>query len=184
MELSPRLALRLAELAPFFDAPPHLSLLTRVATQSYDVSLRALDFCCTNYAKKTRVVLACRISGTRGAVQLFSLYKDWLRHYRRRSFDPFRRRERVFFEHPDEPGTQLETTVAQLNFLRWAVTYGVVDYVRRHLSAIERDMNAALSRAKRQREAPAELLRRGRTELSKAPPVKCAVYEMTQRLSF
>jgi hypothetical protein len=173
--------LRLEEISPFFDDPDHLGVLTRVATQSYDVSLRALDFCCTNYAKKTRVMLSCRLGGARSSVQLFSLYKEWLRHYRRRSFDPFRRRERVFFEHPDS-GVLLETTVAQLNFLRWAIIYGVVDYVRRHLSAIECDMNAALARAKKQREAPQ--LKRGRTELSKAPSAKCAVYEMTQTLTF
>lgn len=186
-DLQPRQALRLAEIAPFFEEAANLEVLTRVATQSYDVSLRALDFCCTNYAKKTRVLLACRLDGLRGAVQLFSLYKDWLRHYRRRGFDPFRRRERVLFERPQEPGVFLETTVAQLNFLRWAIVYGIVDYVRRHLPAIEKDMNATLTRAKRLRGEAAEEAppaKRGRAELSKAPRSKCAVYEVKQNLAF
>ena len=90
--LHPRQVERLHEIAPYFTVEVMRDVLVPVATQTFDVSLRVLDYTCTNYAKKTRVLT----TGT-PPVHVFSLYKDWLRHYRRKTFDPFRRRERVYF---------------------------------------------------------------------------------------
>jgi hypothetical protein len=159
-----------------------LRLLVPVATATFDVSLRLLDYCCTNYAKKTRVVI-CE-DGL--AVHLFSLYKDWLRHYRRRCFDPFRRRERICFRNPCCPGEWLCTTVAQLNFLRWADVYKVIPYVRRNLHAIEQDMMSTLleSRKRRQQFADDGSAKRKRAELSRAPRSKCTVYLVPSNLVF
>jgi hypothetical protein len=170
---------RLQEIASFYDEATLLRLLVPVATASFDVSLRLLDYCCTNYAKKTRVVIC-----TAGhALHLFSLYKDWLRHYRRRCFDPFRRRERVCFRNPYAPDAWLATTIAQLNFLRWADVYKVIQYVRANLQLIEQDMVRTLTESKKRRqrrEAPS----RKRAELSKAPRVKCTVYLVPSNLIF
>jgi hypothetical protein len=147
----------------------------------------ALDYCCTNYAKKTRVVI-CE-DGL--AMHLFSLYKDWLRHYRRRCFDPFRRRERIAFRNLHAENEWLDTTVAQLNFLRWADVYKVISYVRQNISVIEQDMMVTLTESKKRRQqrllageqAPAATKRK-RTELSKAPRSKCTVYLVPSNLVF
>lgn len=148
----------------------------------------ALDYCCTNYAKKTRVVI-CE-NGL--AVHLFSLYKDWLRHYRRRCFDPFRRRERIMFRTASAGEQQwLDTTVAQLNFLRWADIYKVISFVRQNITAIEQDMMLTLTESKKRRQqrlqacgAQPKEAKRKRTELSKAPRTKCTVYLVPSNLVF
>jgi len=191
---------RLVEIAPFFNNATILRMLVPVATATFDVSLRLLDYCCTNYAKKTRVVL-CE-GGI--AMHLFSLYKDWLRHYRRRCFDPFRRRERVHFQNPSKPTEWLETTIAQLNFLRWADVYRIIAYVRRNMHVIEKDMMVTLTESKQrrlQRFAPTNdkgddegsvydacdnngKVKRKRTELSRAPRSKCTVYLVPSNLMF
>jgi hypothetical protein len=175
---------RLSEIIPFYDAGTTMRLLIPVVTASFDVSLRLLDYCCTNYAKKTRVVI-CAPGLT---IHLFSLYKDWLRHYRRRGFDPFRRRERILFEDPRAPGEWLDTTVAQLNFLRWADIYGVIDYVRANLQTIEEDMMQTLGDSKRRRGSKEPqgdaTVKRRRTELSRAPRNECTVYMVSQSLLF
>ena len=183
----PRLVWRLAEIAGFFDEATLVRMLVPVATANFDVSLRLLDYCCTNYAKKTRVVI-CE-HGV--AMHLFSLYKDWLRHYRRRCFDPFRRRERVSFRNPSQPEEWLDTTVAQLNFLRWAEVYKVISFVRRNLHVIEQDMMVTLTESKKRRHArtynsaaPEECAKRKRTELSRAPLSKCTVYLVPGNLLF
>ena len=178
----PRQIRRLREIVAYFDEAAVLRLLVPVATASFDISLRLLDYCCTNYAKKTRVVI-CE-DGI--AVHLFSLYKDWLRHYRRRCFDPFRRRERITFQNPCNTDERLDTTVAQLNFLRWADKYKVISYVRLNLHAIEQDMMHTLTESKKRRHVAhtdgtggnesLEKMKRKRTELSKAPTSKCTVY--------
>ena len=179
----PRQIRRLAEISSFFDESTLLRLLVPVATATFDVSLRLLDYCCTNYAKKTRVVI-CE-EGL--AVHLFSLYKDWLRHYRRRCFDPFRRRERICFRNPCGPGEWLCTTVAQLNFLRWADVYKVIPYVRSNLTAIEQDMMQTLQDSRNRRRQPlqeAGTAKRKRAELSRAPRSKCTVYLVPSSLVF
>ena len=35
----------------------------------------------------------------------------------------------------------METTIGQLNFFRWALDYGIIDYIESHYSTIEEDMN-------------------------------------------
>ena len=173
---------RLREIAGFFTEEVLTKILVPVAMQTFDVSLRVLDYTCTNYAKKTRVL--AQTAGGGAPRQLFSLYKDWLRHYRRKTFDPFRRRERIFFQDPQSKEV-LDTTVAQLNFLRWALAYGILDYVRQHARAIEVDMMTTLADSKRRREAQDALgLARRRAELSRAPPMKCIVYAVEQRVVF
>lgn len=153
-----------------------VSTLVEVATQKFGVSQRLMDYYCTNFAKKFGVVTVLKTSYGPNAVHVFSLYKDWLRHYRRRSFDPFRRRERVLFEHPHEPGTLLETTVAQLNFLRWADMYGIIEHMRQNLALIESDMLTSLRESKARRQNMKWKGRKTRMELNAAPSAKCTVY--------
>jgi len=188
---------RLQEICAFFDDKVMAELLVPVAKQEYDISLRLMDYTMTNWAKKTRIMVEMNTAHGKTPWNLFSLYKDWLRFYRRRGFDPFRRRERIFFELPggDE---RLETTVAQLNFLRWAHTYGILDYVSKHKEEIEEDMMRTLGESKRRRQeaqrrpkeavalasAGAGMRKRKRVELSRAPSAKCVVYPIGQDIKF
>lgn len=200
--LHPRQVQRLQEIRSYFTSTKVNSILMPVAKAEFDVSLRLLDYCCTNYAKKTRVVI-CEEHQT---IHLFSLYKDWLRHYRRRTFDPFRRRERICFRPPTSTTEWLETTVAQLNFIRWADLYGVIRFVRRNSKAIERDMMRTLYESKQRgidlfaASAPVAINdkdkmeegaptsghteKRKRAELSRNPTAKCVVYLVPQSILF
>lgn len=201
----PRQQQRLREISGFFEDEVIVGeLLTPIARQEYPISLRLLDYTMTNWAKKQTVMLseAREDSAPVAAAApwaLFSLYKDWLRFYRRRGFDPFRRRERIYFDAPAlEDGCsieRLETTVAQLNFLRWAKIYGILDYVVRHKAAIEEDMVRTLAESKRRRQDLRQSMReedaaaRGekrtkREELSRAPHNKCMVFPVKQQIRF
>jgi len=193
---------RLREIADFFDDAVTERLLVPVAKQEYGISLRLLDYCMTNWAKKTRVMVELPTGHGPTPLNIFSLYKDWLRFYRRRGFDPFRRRERIFFTWtPDgEPEETLDTTVAQLNFLSWAEKHGILEYVYRHKDQIEEDMMLTLGDSKRRRQdqqrAPKAAAaaaaaaaggagrKRKRTELSRAPEAKCVVYPIGQEVRF
>jgi hypothetical protein len=172
---------RLREIHAFFDDAIAERILVPVARQTYCVSLRLLDYTMTNWAKKTRVMTVLNTRGGTMPMNVYSLYKDWLHFYRRKGFDSFRRRERVFFAEP-ATGETLETTVAQLNFLRWAELYGVLEYVRDNQAAIEADMMQTLSDSKRRRQTDGG--KRKREELSSAPPSKCVVYPIAQTVVF
>lgn len=178
---------RLEEICGHYDDAALERTLVPVARQLYATSLRLLDYTMTNWAKKTRIMaVMTTVSGERQPLNLFSHYKDWLRFYRRRGFDPFRRRERIYFVAAD--GDVLDTTVAQLNFFYWAETRGILQYVREHKSLIEADMMQTLTESKRRREqaaaAPTTVEKRRRVELSRAPAAKCVVYPMQQRVTF
>jgi hypothetical protein len=177
---------RLGEISAFYTDELVLSLLVPVIDQTYDVSLRALDWAVVNWSKKHRIV--CKVdtgAGHLDVVNIFSVYKDVLRRWRRRMFDPFRRRERVYFRHPvlDEV---YATTVGQLNFLRWAKIYGVIDQARSHLEQIEKDMVQTLSESKKRRndESATGGGKRKRTELTPAPKGKCQVYLVQHAVDF
>lgn len=183
--IPPQHSHRLGEISPFYTDEMILELLVPVIEQTYDVSLRALDWTVVNWSKKHRIV--CKVDTGQGkidVVNIFNIYKDVLKRWRRRMFDPFRRRDRVYFHHPV---TKLiySTTVGQLNFLRWAKVYGVIDQTRAHLQQIEHDMVTTLNESKRRRQDERAVgAKRKRTELTPAPRGKCQVYMLSHDVDF
>lgn len=103
-----------------------------------DVSLRLIDWFVTNYSKthSTSYILAGQ------EFVVYMNYKNQLKAYSKKLFDPFCRRERILFQIPEhEP---FLTTVGKLNFFRWAIEKGILDYIKGHQTDIEREMNAAM----------------------------------------
>jgi hypothetical protein len=169
----------LADLSAIYTPDIIGSVLVPIITQRDTLSLRVLDWLVTNYAKKNSVVYTYRIKAggegtTKCLINVYSQYKSWLRNYRRRNFDPFRRRNRVCFTHDNQ---EYQTTVGQLNFIRWSYEYGVLDYTRTHLCIIEEDMNTSLNKVREKRDMCKQKNKtRKRSELSTYPHKKCFVY--------
>lgn len=164
----------LDSLCRFYRVPAHLRVLTDVLTQSHvghtrHISLRILDWLVTNYAKKHNIVYLVP-SNTPDepdvTFNMFLEYKSQLKAYSKRFFDPFCRRERLDFLDAD--GNPFQTTVGQLNFFRWALLHGVVDYGTCNNAAIEEDMLASI----RHRSA-STAVKSKRRELSKAAIKGC-----------
>lgn len=131
----------------FAEHPDHLRLLGDVLCQDHHhhkdrgrhVSLRVLDWLVTNYAKKHNIVyVVANGDGEHATFNMFLEYKSQLKAYSKRFFDPFCRRQRLQFEC--DGGRTLHTTVGQLNFFRWALQHGVVEYGAANNAAIEDDM--------------------------------------------
>lgn len=156
------------------------SEVLQLIKQESSLSLRALDWLVTNYSKKINVI--CRTLTTQTMFNIFHNYKVSLTHYRRRNFDPFRRRSRIFLIYDNE---RLETTVGQCNFLHWAHMNGVLTYAISHSFEIEKDMNMASSRQKAERKKQSQDgVPYKRKELSKAPMTKCQVYKVETHVTF
>jgi hypothetical protein len=66
-------------------------------------------------------------------------YKCQLKEYNKKNFDPFCRwiRIRLYYEK----NKYFYTTVAQLNFFKWAIENYVLDYILENLDTIEKAMN-------------------------------------------
>jgi hypothetical protein len=115
--------LLLESLKKFYEDPVNAERLHDIlTTKSQGISLRNLEWFVTNYAKNRHVT-----STTRGgrAFTVHVAYKSSLDGYSKKLFDPFCRTERINFQG-------LTTTVAQLNFIKWCLTNGIIEYMLTH----------------------------------------------------
>lgn len=150
-----------------------------LVSQTSVISLRALDWLVTNYSKKNNIVCKTKHGSL---FNIYHGYKIALSHFRRRNFDPFRRRQRIILSHK---GNDYETTVGQCNFIHWAYQSGVLQYALENSDEIERDMNVAALMNKTERKTQREKgIPHKRRELSKAPVTKCSVYEVDSHVVF
>ena len=70
-----------------------------------------------------------------------------MKAYSKRRFDPFCRWERINIPYKD--GAQVQTTIGQLNFFKWAIENGVINYIENNYEVIESDMNSRNSSSKK-----------------------------------
>ena len=102
----------------------------------YDgVSLRVLDWLVTNFAKNSQIMI--------GKMNIYVSYKNQLKAHTKKYFDPFCRRGRIKFE---KMGVPISTTVGQLNFFKWAMTTGVLQFANDNRDVIESDMRSSIQK--------------------------------------
>lgn len=155
-------AVLLASLLQFYSDADHLRTLTD-ALNNKAISLRVLDWFTTNYSKRTNTCYVVRRGDELRSFNVYLEYKSMLKGYSKRLFDPFSRRTRITFTDAD--GRLIETTIGQLHFFRWAITYGVLDYAIQHGDVIEQDM---MHHMRPRPDEPQDIRRPKRRELSKA----------------
>ena len=156
------------------------TVLRPLLTQHSPVSLRTIDWCVTNWAKQHNVV--CAAHGTGNPTNIHHSYRSMLNFWKRRLFDPFRRRTRctVLID-----GTRHETTLGQANFALFIYRSGILSYVLGHVDEIERDMNAvSQSQKRKRREALHQGVRRQRKELTSTPRSMCVAYMAPIHVTF
>ena len=108
------------------------------------ISLRIIDWFVTNYSKKydSMYTLYDRNGKQLNPFNVFHSYKSQLKSYSKKFFDPFCRRNRIKYKYNDMD--TLSTTIGQLNFFKWAINNGVIDYIKDNYKEIEDDMNESI----------------------------------------
>jgi hypothetical protein len=122
------------------------------------ISLRLLDWFVTRYAKKHKTGY-----NTENEEDNFSSdsittiddtdinlnkyfavhisYKAQLKSYKKKYFDPFRRRKKFYYKYDKNDSTKfLYTTIGQLNFFRWAFSNNIIEYVEENYDEINKAM--------------------------------------------
>lgn len=112
-----------------------------------DISLRLIDWFVTNYAKQHNISYILNNQ----EFLVYTNYKSQLKAYSKKLFDPFCRRERIMFQIPGQD--MFQTTVGKLNFFRWALEKGVLNYIKMNLSKIETAMNVSSREIQKARKA-------------------------------
>lgn len=112
-----------------------------------EISLRLIDWFVTNYAKQHNISYILNNQ----EFLVYTNYKSQLKAYSKKLFDPFCRRERIMFQIAGQP--LFQTTVGKLNFFRWALEKGVLDYITLNMAKIETAMNASSRELQKMRKA-------------------------------
>lgn len=171
----------LKELKEFYTEENVKEILVPLLSQKGSISLRALDWLVTNYSKKLNILCKSKVNNGK-LINIFHSYKLALGHYKRRYFDPFRRRTRFEISTNEET---YETTLGQLNFLMWSYRLGILDYAYSHSESIEKDMNTCTSKYRKERkENTKNGKKHKRHELSSAPNSLCIVYKTPTPIFF
>lgn len=135
--------LLLSNLMVFYNNKEHLQRIMGIINGESKISLRIVDWFVTNYAKKNYTMYSLNDE------QRFKVYNDYklkLKAYSKKRFDPFCRWERITI--PYDNTKQMETTIGQLNFFKWAIENNILDFIDKNYSAIETDMNTRNSTSK------------------------------------
>jgi|UniRef100_A0A6C0L6A6 hypothetical protein len=128
----------IASLQRFYTARDDLNEVVELLKGTSEISLRLVDWFVTNYAK----VHSTAYTANGQEFVVYMNYKNQLKAYSKKLFDPFCRRERISFQVPGhEP---FLTTVGKLNFFRWAIEKDILTYIKGHQTEIEREMNVSM----------------------------------------
>jgi hypothetical protein len=138
----------ISSLQRFYSGRQDLNEIVELLKGTSEVSLRLIDWFVTNYSKAHSISYI--LNGQEFVV--YMNYKNQLKAYSKKLFDPFCRRERISFQIPGHEA--FLTTVGKLNFFRWALEKGILDYIKGHQTDIEKEMNQAMREQAKGRTTP------------------------------
>jgi hypothetical protein len=125
----------ISSLQKFYANRPDMGEILEHLQGTSPISLRLIDWFVTNYAKQYNTTYIINNQ----EFLVYMNYKSQLKAYSKKLFDPFCRRERIMFQLADQES--FLTTVGKLNFFRWAIEKGILDYIKLNLAKIEKEMN-------------------------------------------
>ncbi len=125
-------------LEKFYEAPENISLFIPIVNSESKISIRLIDHFVTKYSKTNKITYKIKENDTELSFNVHSSYKQQLKAYQKRHFDPFSRGDRIpyFMEE-----SCVITTIGQLNFFRWFISKKVYEFILANHEVIENDMN-------------------------------------------
>ena len=178
--LSPREKMLLQRLQQEYTPTIARDVLVPLLDQTSPVSLRALDWAVVNWSKQHNVVCSSMIPGQ--MTNIHHTYRCSLAYWRRKLFDPFRRRNRITL---CLDGKTYDTTLGQANFALFTYQTGILAYVIGHIDIIEANMNLVSKKQKKERlEAARSGVVRKRKELTVAHNTMCIAYNSPSTVVF
>jgi hypothetical protein len=115
--------LLLKSLNDFFSDEKNHRELSDILDHKSGISLRNIEWFVTSYAKEKRTKF---VTSNGSNIDVHIAYKSSLGGYSKKFFDPFCRTERIQFKG-------FTTTIAQLNFIRWCIRNGILEYIKREV---------------------------------------------------
>lgn len=116
--------------------PKTVTKMVDIIKGNSPISLRILDWFVTRYSNKKKILI--NIDGE--IIDVHISYKAQLKSYKKKYFDPFKRREKFDYSFKGV-NISIHTTIGQLNFFRWALENNIIDYVERNYENVSKEMN-------------------------------------------
>lgn len=112
------------------------------------LSFGLLDWFNVNYSKEYGVEYSLTKLGRKRTIYVWQAYNAALDGYGKERFDPFARGKSKggAIVMTNDKGESVTTTLRQLNYFRWAIENGVIDYVKEHIDEIYADFTTRSNR--------------------------------------
>jgi hypothetical protein len=175
--------LLMGSLVRFYRDPKHISSILPIIRGNSPTPLRLFNWFVTNYAKENTVIIKKTVRHGESYLNVYISYRTQLKTYSKAQFDPFRRDEkrRIIFNYdPENPDKSLETTVGQLNFFKWTIETGIMDYILSNHESLEKEMRASSGGSANNPAADEET--RETSSCDQPPPMK--TYDYTTVVTF
>jgi hypothetical protein len=98
------------------------------------VKLALIEYFVTNYSKKKK----CFYEVNDDLFFVYNEYKNQLKSYSKKLFDPFKRKKKIQFNYDK---ISIVTTVGQLNFFKWIIENNVLEFIEENHEDIDLNMN-------------------------------------------
>ena len=127
-------------LLKFFESKKRLCTMADVIEKKTEYSLRVVEWFVSNYSKKYKTKYHIKRGSSTVVFAVYDSYKNGqLKSFSKKHFDMFRRSNK--FTLKIDEGRSIETTVAQMNFFKWAIQNKILDHVKANLKSIKTDMD-------------------------------------------
>ncbi len=103
----------------------------------YKISLRFLDWFVTRYCYLYKTSIS--VNNNYNKEQNFNInisYKAQLKSFKKKCFDPFKRKNKFYYSFNTANDDKILTTLGQLNFFKWALSYDIINYVENNFNVI------------------------------------------------
>jgi hypothetical protein len=155
--------LLLFKLNNYYKEKENLNKMLDIISGKTKISISIIDWFVTNYSKNNNTNLI-KENGER--FNVYVNYKLNLKSFDKKTLDPFCRWERIAISIEDNQ--QIETTIGQLHFFKWAFENKIIDFINENYDIINKDMKSRNSTSKKKQNTSNHLgkTRKKREELS------------------
>jgi len=120
----------------FSSTSDEIQTMINIINSNHLISLRFLDWFVTRYCYIYK--FSINVNNKYVKENNFNInisYKAQLKSFKKKYFDPFRRKKKFYYTS-DKNNSVILTTLGQLNFFRWAITYDIIKYTETNYKTI------------------------------------------------
>jgi len=125
-------------LEKFYEEDININLFIPIINSESKISIRLIDHFATKYSKTHKINFKLKENDIEQVFNVHTSYKQQLKAFQKRHFDPFSRGDRIPYFMGD---SCVITKIDQLNFFKWFISKKIYNYIKDNQEIIENDMN-------------------------------------------